>query len=123
MDVEREVTLPAAPDKVWRALTEPGALTEWFGADVDLDPRPGRTATVRRPDGSEERALVEAADPGRRLALRWLPYERGPDGRTRPRPPTRVVFTLKPVDEGTRLLVVEERIGGSGPRSLAEARA
>lgn len=112
MDIEREIILPAVPDAVWEALTQD--LGEWFGASADLDARPGRTSTFSHPDGTEERAMVESADPGRRLVLRWLPFARGPDGGTRHRTPTRVTFVLEPDDEGTKLRVTEERLGLSG---------
>lgn len=116
VDVERGVVLPAAPDAVWEALTGAEALDRWFGASADLDPRPGRTSVFRHPDGTEERAMVESAEPGRRLVLRWLPFARDPDGRTRHRVPTRVTFALEPNDGGTELRVTEERIDASGPR-------
>lgn len=114
MDIEREIVLPAPPDEVWGALT--GDLGEWFGASADLDPRPGRTSTFSYPDGTEERAMVESTDPGRRLVLRWLPFARDRDGETRHRTPTRVTFVLEPDDEGTTLRVTEERLDASGPR-------
>lgn len=115
VDVEREVVLPAPPEEVWEALTGAEALGEWFGAAAELDPRPGRTSTFRYPDGTEERAMVESAVPGRRLVLRWLPFARDPDGETRHRTPTRVSFALDDDPDGTKLRVTEERLDGLGP--------
>ena len=34
MEVTREIVLPAAPDEVWEALTDPERLSEWFANDV-----------------------------------------------------------------------------------------
>lgn len=116
MDVEREVVLPAPPGEVWEALTGADALARWFGAEADVDPRPGRTSTFRHPDGTEERAMVESAESGRRLVLRWLPFARDPDGQTRHRTPSRVVFVLDDDPDGTKLRVTEERLDASGPR-------
>jgi uncharacterized protein YndB with AHSA1/START domain len=106
--VERAVLLPAPPDDVWRALSDPAELSEWFGATVALELRPGGRAVFRFPDGVVRRAAVELVVPQRSLVLRWLPFEVGPDGHTRPVPPARLEFSLRADDSGTRLVVRED---------------
>lgn len=113
--VEREALLAAPPDQIWRALTED--LSTWFGAEVAIDLRVGGSAEFVWPDGRVRAAVVEEVEPGARLAFRWLAFERGPDGVPRAAPPTRVVLTLEPSGEGTRLGVVE------APMVRAEAMA
>ena len=53
---------PASPEKVWRAWTEPQALSAWFGPGdtnsvviAELDVRPGGKYRIRfrTPDGEE----------------------------------------------------------------------
>jgi len=105
--VERTVELEAPIGEVWAALTEPGRLSAWVGGRVeDLDVRPGGRGTVRRPDGAVRRVVVEAVDPGRRLALRWWPFE-GDGEPSAPGRGTRVELLVEPHRGGTRLTVVE----------------
>jgi uncharacterized protein YndB with AHSA1/START domain len=106
--VEREVTVPAPPGDVWPVVIDADQVSAWFGADVELDPRPGGRAVFRWPDGTERAAVVEDVEPERRLAFRWLPFQSTAEGETVTLPPSRVAITLHPVPEGTRVRVVEE---------------
>ena len=81
-DVEREITIPATPDEVWPAVTESDELSSWFGAEVELEAQPGGRGVFRWPDGAERRVVVEDVERGRRLAFRWLPFQRTADGET-----------------------------------------
>jgi uncharacterized protein YndB with AHSA1/START domain len=92
---------------VWPALTEGDRLSAWFGAEVSLEPRPGGRATFRWPDGRQRGAVVEAAEPGRRLVFRWLPFERGSGGRTVVVGPGRVEMEVEPFGGGSILRVSE----------------
>lgn len=114
-DVEREVHLDAEPDEVWDALTDSERLGDWFGADVKGDPASGEVLRFKTPDGEERRALVEKAEPPRRLTFRWLEE-----------PASRVDITIEEVPDGSVLRVVERRIDAAvtptpriGFRSLA----
>ena len=93
--IHREIVLPATRDDVWEALTEPERLEDWFATEVELEPRPGGRGTFRWGNGEERSVSVEEVEPERLLTLRW-----DDDG-------GEVVFTLEPVPEGTRLVVVE----------------
>jgi uncharacterized protein YndB with AHSA1/START domain len=108
--IRREVTLPAGRQQVWEALTDAVRLSSWFGARVELEPRPGGRASFRWDDGKERGAVIEEADPPRRFSFRWLPFERVLGGVAIPRGSGRVVFELEEADDGTRLVVTE-----SGP--------
>ena len=94
MEVTREVVVPAPPEEVWQALTEPERLEEWFANEVELDVRPGGVGRFRWDDGDERHAVVREVAPAERLVLDW-----GDEGQ--------VVFTLEEVPDGTRLLVRE----------------
>ena len=118
--IEREVTVPAAPDEVWSAVTESDEVSAWFGADAQLEVRPGGRGVFRWPDGTERHILVEEVEPARKLSFRWLPFQRTPNGETVTLPSTRVVITLDEVPGGTRVRVVEQRafaLGTLGRRS------
>ena len=94
MEVTREVVVPAPPEEVWEALTEPERLEEWFANEVELDARPGGAGVFRWGDGDERRVVVREVEEDRRLVLDW------DDGGT-------VAIELEPVVDGTRVHVVE----------------
>jgi uncharacterized protein YndB with AHSA1/START domain len=104
--VERTIELAAPLDDVWAAITQRDQLSAWVGGEVtELDVCAGGRGSVRRADGAMRRLLVESVDLGRRLVLRWWPFEDGfPTG---PASGTRVEFLLEPTEGGTSLRVVE----------------
>lgn len=109
MQVTRELVLPAPPEEVWEALTDPERLKEWFANDVEWD---GDELVYRWDDGEERRARIEQADEPRRLGFRWHDGE-GDE--------TEVTFELEPAEEGTRLTVTEG--SGAGWAAALELRA
>ena len=128
--VEREVVVPAPPEQVWPAVTEAEEISAWFGAEVELDARPGGRGAARWADGTERPLVVEDVEPGQRLAFRWLPFQRTAEGRVVPVPSSRVEIELDAVPEGTRIRVVERPAFGpgapgerTGGRALAMAGA
>jgi uncharacterized protein YndB with AHSA1/START domain len=123
--VERSVVVRAPVEAVWRALTESGQLSAWFGGEVELDPVPGGQLTVRE-DGRLRRAVVVDLEPERRLAFRWLPVHHrigflwGPD--EQPAGTSgEVEITLATVSGGTRITVTERAPVVAPPRTLARA--
>ncbi len=119
--------LPASPERVWEFLTNPDLRKRWFcGGETE-----GRVGGVmvfefdhRRLSDSPPTAknscaevvsfngTVTAWDPPRTLAFLW-PAEDGGD--------TLVTITLKPVDGGSRLHLVHERLANAGDRTGAAA--
>lgn len=108
-EVQRRVVLPATADELWEALTDSEQLSEWFGAEVELDPRPGGDGAFVADDGEVRRARVEEVEPGRRLAFRWWP-EHGGEGAA-----TRVELVVEDGGDGASVLTVVE----SGPVTAA----
>lgn len=104
--VEREVLLPVPVEEAWEAVTEPEELEEWLADEVELDLEEGGAARFRWDDGTERTGTVELVAAPVRLAFRW--DDGGEEGESF------VELTLIPVDEGTRLRVVE-----SGPSAMA----
>ncbi len=129
-DVIRETELPAAPERVWRSLTDPVLLAEWLGEDGRVELTPGGDLAIRTLNGEERSGWVEAAEPYQRLAF-WWREDKGGD-------PTRVEFELEETEDGTRVRVTESRPmaslelqateltdgtgdGGAGPQMLVRA--
>jgi uncharacterized protein YndB with AHSA1/START domain len=94
-----EVELQHAPEKVWRALTEPDLLAEWLLPVIDLKLEPGAAFTLKTQpypgwDGTVNCRFVEI-EPYRKLRYTW----------TVPFLDTVVTFTLTPTASGTRLSI------------------
>jgi uncharacterized protein YndB with AHSA1/START domain len=98
VEVTREIVLPAAPDEVWEALTDPERLSEWFANDVEFDARPGGRGVFRWDDGETRHATVDDVVPGERLGFAWADG----DGAE-----SHVTIALEEAEQGTRLRVVE----------------
>lgn len=109
MEVTRELVLPAPPDEVWEALTDPEQLKEWFANDVEWD---GDELVYRWDDGEERRARIEESEEPHRLGFSWSDG----DGAE-----TRVTFELVEAGDGTLLTVTEG--SGAGWASALELRA
>ena len=106
--VRREVVLPVDPDRAWELITDPDELEGWLGDAVELEPEEGGEVRVEFEDGERREGVVEEVDEGRRLVFVW-----GEE-------PSRVVWTLDPVPEGTRFVVTERTLAPVvGPRMAA----
>jgi len=104
---------PVAPAKVWRAWTEPQALSQWFGPGevnsvllAQLDVREGGAYRIRfrTPDGEEHEVagIYQEVQPERRLVFSWA-WQSTPDR------VSRVSVDLQPVEGGTQLAFLQER--------------
>ena len=102
--IEKEIVIEAPVDIVWRVLTQPDQIKQWFSDEAELDLRGGGRGRLVWNSGMSQEITVEAVDPPRRFAFRWV-YPEGttPD----PRNSTLVEFTLRSEARGTRLRVVE----------------
>jgi uncharacterized protein YndB with AHSA1/START domain len=106
--VRREVVLPVDPDRAWELITDPEELEGWLADEVELDPEEGGEVRVEWEDGERREGIVEEVDEGRRIVFVW-----GEE-------PSRVVWTLDPVPDGTRFVVTERSLAPVvGPRMAA----
>jgi uncharacterized protein YndB with AHSA1/START domain len=102
--IEREVVIDAPVDVVWRTITEPDQISQWFADRVELEVKPGgRGFMVFGDQGGP--VVVETVDPPTRFSFRW----NHPSGEEPVAGNSMLVeFTLVPEgDERTRLRVVE----------------
>jgi len=109
--VERVVTLPVDVDQAWALVVD----ADWLGADARLEPRPGSAGRVVDPDGTARGLVLDAVEVGRRLTWHWWEVE--DDAAV-----SHVEVSLEPVEEGTRVRVVE-RVSAEPAAPQACARA
>ena len=104
---------PVAAEKVWRAWTDPQALSAWFGPGephsvlvAELDVRAGGRYRIRfrTPDGEEHEVagVYETVEPGRRLVFSWAWH-------STPERVSRISIALQSVPGGTELHFLHER--------------
>ena len=97
-----EFDLRHAPQKVWRALTDPALLAEWLLPVADFALERGKAFTFRRPpiggwDGTVNCRMLEIEE-HRKLSYVW---------RAGDFIDTVLTFTLTPTPGGTRLSLVQ----------------
>lgn len=107
--VERE--FPHPPERVWRALTEPALVAEWF-MQFDIQPVVGHRFGVTADWGSLECEVV-AVETGRKLAYTWGDHDMD----------TVVTWTLEPTDTGTQLRMEQTGFRRDQPRYYGGAKA
>lgn len=113
-----------APKKVWRAWTDPQALSAWFGpgelqsvqlAEVDL--RPGGRWRIRftTPDGGQHEVggVYERVEAPHRLVSSWAWH-------STPERVSRIAVTLRPVNGGTELELLHDCFADATARANHE---
>jgi uncharacterized protein YndB with AHSA1/START domain len=109
--IDRSIELQAAPERVWRALTDRKELSAWFQVEIDGDLAVGReiwmTSVHPEHAGMRFSVLIAEMTPPRRLVWQWHPGPVDPELDYTREPRTTVTFTLEPTAGGTRLSVAE----------------
>ena len=120
LGIEHEIVVDAPIEVVWRTITEPEQIEQWFTDSAALDLRPGGTGELvwdekaSTPTAMIAEIVVDIVEPPRRFAFRWShpTGERAVAGNS-----TLVDFTLTAeADQRTLVRVVEtglEEIGWS----------
>lgn len=116
--VRLERTIPAPPDKVYRAWLDPDLLRRWLGPGglevtrAEVDERVGGRFRIWHADGATdvggfECELLELV-PDRRIVYRWGFV--GPQRTEGPTYDSLLTVTLREAPEGTMLTLVHERL-------------
>mgnify|MGYP003580059998 CR=1 FL=1 len=96
-----EFDLPHAPEKVWRALTDPALLAEWLLPAIDFTLEPGAAFTFKTEPvggwGGIVQCRIADIETHRKLSYDWGVGDMA----------TVVTFTLTPTPSGTRLSLVQ----------------
>lgn len=111
-----EFDLDHAPEKVWRALTNPALLSQWLLPIVELELEPGAAFTFRAEpqpgwDGIVNCRLLEI-ERFRKLSYAWVVGDID----------TMVTFELTPTASGTRLSLVQSGFKPHQKRNFGGAR-
>jgi len=102
--IEKEVVIEAPLEVVWRLVTDPEQIRQWFADEAEVELRVGGNGRLRFKSGDSYQLQVEALEPFRRFAFRWVQPEGSP---ARADNSMLVEFLLEPEGSGTRLRVVE----------------
>jgi uncharacterized protein YndB with AHSA1/START domain len=111
-----EFDLPHAPEKVWRALTDPALLAEWLLPVIGLDLKPEAAFTFKTQphpgwDGVVNCRMLEI-EAQRKLRYAWVVADLD----------TVVTFTLTPTPSGTRLSLVQSGFKPEQKKNFGGAR-
>ena len=112
---------PVAPEKVWRAWTDPQALKQWFGpggpqpvsvADLDLRVGGRFRLVFGGADGNEHEAVgvYQEVEPHRKLVFTWC------WPRTTPDRVSQVTILFKPAGGGTDFEFLHEQFHDEAAR-------
>ncbi len=109
--IDRTIEIGAKPEHVWRALTSPADLSEWFQVTIEGEIAPGNEVwmTSVHPGHTGQRFSVRFVEmtPPRHFVWQWHPGAVDPKVDYSREPWTTVTFTLEPSGNGTRLTVSE----------------
>lgn len=113
-----ELDLNHAPEKVWRALTEPALLAEWLLPTLDFKLETGAAFKLKTQpypgwDGVVNCRFVEI-EAQRKLSYTWVVGDMELD--------TVVTFTLTPTDAGTRLIIEQSGFKPEQKQNFGGAR-
>jgi uncharacterized protein YndB with AHSA1/START domain len=116
--------IKATPAKVWAAITEPELMMQWWGPDAGptlsavADVRPGGRFSVvfRLLNGDEHNptGIYRELVPEKKLVFTW-------EWPGMPERESLVTFLLEPLDGGTELTLIHERLPDEKARGSHEA--
>ena len=78
LTIEREIVIEAPIEVVWRTITEPEQMSQWFADRVDLVIEPGAHGHMGFGDQGGP-VVIETVDPPTRFSFRWNhPHDEDP---------------------------------------------
>src|SRR5215472_18635611 len=91
-----------SPMDLWDALTDPGRMARWLGAEVSIQTRPGGAVRLRWEGADEMHGVITAFEPGRLLEYTWNEAALGVESLVR--------FELRPEGAGSVLVLAHTRV-------------
>ncbi|MDB5170311.1 MAG: Aha1 domain superfamily [Candidatus Saccharibacteria bacterium] len=118
--IVREITVKAAKERVYKAITDPEQIIAWFPdaieGTLEAGQRPIFTFTK---ENHKTQIYVEAANPFEYFAYRWVPGGTGIIGDVLTVPNTLVEFHIEELGEETKITLKESGFS-SLPSEVAE---
>src|SRR2546430_5622908 len=74
--IVKEILIEAPIEDVWRVVTQPDQITQWFSQEAELERRTAGACRLRFGSGQTSCPHLDAFDPPHRFPYRWL-HERG----------------------------------------------
>ena len=102
--VERDVTIRATPETVFRFFTNSEYWARWWGAGSTIDPRAGGQVLIRFPGDNEASGEVLEIEPHERLVFTYG-YS---NGQLIPPGGSRVTIVLEEIADGTRVRLTHD---------------
>ena len=97
-DILHEVTIKAAPDKIYQALTEQKGLASWWTVHTKAKPQVGNVNEFTFNNGAYVFKMeIDKLEPSKKV--HWKALQGAPDW-----PGTRVTFDISDGEDGTKLL-------------------
>ena len=123
--IEKSVEIDASVERVWAALTDHDAFSQWFGVKLEQPFVVGEEASgfVTYPGYEHIRwsAKIVALDKPRLFSFTWHPYAIDPNIDYSGETPTLVEFHLEPNGRGARLTVIETGFDSLPPHRQPDA--
>jgi uncharacterized protein YndB with AHSA1/START domain len=106
LEIVKKLVLPSAPSRVWKALTDPDELVQWFPDErADIEAEPGHEGHWVWKNHGSYAVRFDVVDPPHRLVWSWA---RDPDVPLGETVITTVEFRLEPGEDGGTTLSVRE---------------
>jgi uncharacterized protein YndB with AHSA1/START domain len=103
--VEKTLEFDASVERVWRAISNPSELSQWFGHKADFEAVPGAEGAMIWHEHGSFALKVEEVEPPTRLVWSWV-HE--PDVSFSEAAATRVEWQLTGRDDGGTTLFLRE---------------
>ncbi len=110
--IERELLLPVPIDRVWQAISTPEGLSNWFSNQVNFTQEVGSALEFTWENHGTTDGTIEQIDPPHIFAYRWRAHNALKTEPITNENSTLVTFTLKEVNGGTHLTVLETGFTG-----------
>lgn len=69
--IEKRLEFDASPERVWKAISDPAEIAQWFGDRAELDLRPGGDGRFTWEKHGSFAVRVEVVEPPKKLSWRW----------------------------------------------------
>jgi uncharacterized protein YndB with AHSA1/START domain len=121
-NIVREITVKAAKERVYKAITDPKQIITWFPDAIEGTLEVGqRPILIFTKENHKTQIYVEAAKPFDYFAYRWVPGSTGIVGDVLTVPSTLVEFHIEESVEGTKVTVKESGFSSLPPEVAEES--